>query len=362
MSTHTAIAATSKCVISAIQMPTDDPGEGEVLLRVAYSSLIALDTYIVDLAYHVDKFPKLLGLNASGTVAKVGEGVHDLQVGDRVTAFAFQGSRSRPMQEYSILSHTVCSKIPNSLSLPSAATIPDNFVTAFYTLFDQLPLPVPTSLPSAVPSPLADTPILIYGAGSTAGQYAIQILRLAGYKQIIATASSKHHDYLKALGATHTFDYNSATLTEEIESVLGGYRKVPLVLDCITAAGTLAAIAKVISPEGTIALLLPIKEGNSVRGPLGTEMYMELPERLNPFPSSVQVVGVQTFRYQENEYLKENLMTKILPALLASGFIQPNRVRLLDETQGTFKERVEVGLDLLRNNKVSGEKVIVKLD
>jgi hypothetical protein len=52
-------------------------------------------------------------------------------------------------------------------------------------------------------------------------------------------------------------------------------------------------------------------------------------------------------------------MPKILPQLLAEGIIQPNRVRLLD--QGTFKERVAVGLDLLRNNKVSGEKVVVKI-
>jgi hypothetical protein len=52
-------------------------------------------------------------------------------------------------------------------------------------------------------------------------------------------------------------------------------------------------------------------------------------------------------------------MPKILPQLLASGIIQPNRVRLLE--QGTFKERVATGLDLLRNNKVSGEKIIVKV-
>ncbi len=52
-------------------------------------------------------------------------------------------------------------------------------------------------------------------------------------------------------------------------------------------------------------------------------------------------------------------MPKILPSLLEKGIIQPNRVHLLD--QGTFKERVSAGLDLLRNNKVSGEKLVVKI-
>lgn len=61
----------------------------------------------------------------------------------------------------------------------------------------------------------------------------------------------------------------------------------------------------------------------------------------------------------QDPYEKENLMPKILPALLEAGIIKSNRVRLLD--QGTFKERVAVGLDLLRNNKVSGEKVVVRV-
>ena len=50
-------------------------------------------------------------------------------------------------------------------------------------------------------------------------------------------------------------------------------------------------------------------------------------------------------------------MPKILPQLLESGVLQPNPIRLLKE--GTFKERAETAFDLLRNNKVSGEKVIV---
>lgn len=53
-------------------------------------------------------------------------------------------------------------------------------------------------------------------------------------------------------------------------------------------------------------------------------------------------------------------MPRILPELLVAGHIEANHVHLLD--QGTLKERVEVGLDLLRHNKVSGEKVVVKID
>ncbi|KAJ6534647.1 chaperonin 10-like protein [Mycena vulgaris] len=295
-------------------------------------------------SYTVAEHPVTLGFNAAGTVAEVGAGVTAVAVavGDRVAAFSLYGrgledGLKGTMQEFVVLPDHLCAKVPDNLPLDTAATIPDNFVTAFYTLFDQLSLPIPTSFP-ATTSPLNHaTPILIYGAGSTAGQYAVQRLHAAGYTNVVATASPKHHAFLRALGAARVVDYASPTLAADITA---GGPQIALALDAITAEGTIAKIAQVLSPQGAVALLLPIKEGDLVA--VGeAAMYSTIPR------------GVQ------NEYMKENLMPKILPQLLAAGLIQPNRVRLLD--QGTFKERVATGLDLLRNNKVSGEKVIVKV-
>lgn len=52
-------------------------------------------------------------------------------------------------------------------------------------------------------------------------------------------------------------------------------------------------------------------------------------------------------------------MPKILPQLLADKLIQPSRVRLFQN--GTFKERAEEALDLIRHNKISGEKAIIRV-
>lgn len=57
--------------------------------------------------------------------------------------------------------------------------------------------------------------------------------------------------------------------------------------------------------------------------------------------------------------MRENLLPKILPELLEKGLLEANRTRLINT--GTLKERVEQGLDLLRNNKVSGEKIVVEV-
>lgn len=172
-------------------------------------------------------------------------------------------------------------------------------MTAFYTIFSQLGLPIPSSFPATSPPPLASTPILIYGAGSTAGVYAIQLLRLAGYKKIIATASKKHHEYLHDLGATDTFDYNSPSLVEDVSKAVGGDGKLLFAMDCITAEGTLAILGKMMSPFGKVAMLLPIKEGNTVTNGMEQPMFFELAEEKNPFPKGTEVIGVRTFLYIE---------------------------------------------------------------
>ena len=172
-------------------------------------------------------------------------------------------------------------------------------MTAFHTLFHpgNLGLPVPSTFPSADAPPLAAEPILVYGAGGIAGQYAVQLLNIAGYKNVIVTASPKHHEYLKSLGATHAFDYNSPSLAEDIAKVVGGDGKIKLVLDAVTTETTLQAISKIASPQAKIAILLPVKEGSNVTG--DERMHMSIPDSFNPFAKSVTVVGVRTFLYQE---------------------------------------------------------------
>jgi NADPH:quinone reductase-like Zn-dependent oxidoreductase len=193
------------------------------------------------------------------------------------------------------------SKIPDNLSFEAAATIPDNFVCAFYTLFNQLSLPMPLSLPASEDPPLAGTPILIYGAGSTAGQYMIRVLHLARYTNIIATASAKHHEYLRGLGATHISDYRSSTLTEDINSIVGGSNRLTKAVDCISAMNTMSNIANVLDPTGSVALLLPVKKGTTLNVDDGSDLIsnLPLPDGLNPFGKEINVIGVRTFYYHE---------------------------------------------------------------
>lgn len=128
----------------------------------------------------------------------------------------------------------------------------------------------------------------------------VRLLHLARYTKIFATASSKHHDYLRTLGATDLFDYNSPTLVDDINKAAGGPGKLTLAVDCISAQSTMDIIVKVLSPTGSVALLLPVKEGTTLNNRVEDDLILDfpLPEKLNPFQKGTNVIGVRTFFYQ----------------------------------------------------------------
>jgi NADPH:quinone reductase-like Zn-dependent oxidoreductase len=83
--THSAFATTAVGVTSVIHVPTSSPGLGEVMVKVAYSTIIPLDTYMVDYGRRSEgEYPVILGFNVSGVVESVGAGVGNLQTGDKV--------------------------------------------------------------------------------------------------------------------------------------------------------------------------------------------------------------------------------------------------------------------------------------
>lgn len=97
-------------------------------------------------------------------------------------------------------------QIPAGLSMEQVATIPENFVTVFNTMSTDLDLETPWPKPAGYVPERSEEPILIWGAASSVGQQAIQVLKYYGYRNLIATASPAHHDYLRQLGAAQVVD------------------------------------------------------------------------------------------------------------------------------------------------------------
>ena len=135
-------------------------------------------------------------------------------------------------------------------------------------------------------------------SGSTSGQHTIQLLKFAGYTNVVAAASKKHEELLKALGAAHVVDYNSSSFAEEVVAVAGG--KVELVVESIALPSTFALIKDVIKAGGKLAYLVPFKPNaggiNGTDGDLVQEAPKEIKDTLS---GNVSFTAVSTFFFQK---------------------------------------------------------------
>ena len=192
--------------------------------------------------------------------------------------------------------------MPESYSLVDASSIPDNYVTAMFAVFgsDNLALPLPPGnvLPASSAPEGSDKPILVYGAGSSSGQYTVQVLALAGYTNIIATASPRHHSLLGSFGARACIDYRASDLGGHIRDAVGG-KALAMVIDCIGARASIEAYAPAVDGGTRIAFLMPVKDGDKVVNEADSKMHVEIPSWAHEVLNGAKLIPVFTFQHQK---------------------------------------------------------------
>jgi NADPH:quinone reductase-like Zn-dependent oxidoreductase len=187
--------------------------------------------------------------------------------------------------------------LPEGFTLEEAVTLPNNFVTVLHALTTDLKIKTPWPKPEDYAPKRGDDVVLIWGGSSSVGQFAIQILRYYGYKNILSTASRKHHDRLLNLGATSIFDYNDANVVSSI-SQASGERGVSLVLDCIGSQnGSIAPISRIVKSGAKVAILLPVvvRDSSETQVP---EYEMDV-LKAAAWASGVDARGVRTHFYPD---------------------------------------------------------------
>ncbi|WP_433058129.1 NADP-dependent oxidoreductase [Dactylosporangium sp. CS-033363] len=185
--------------------PDPVPGHGEVLIRVDIAGVNPMDHVLRSTPIPgLDSgrpFPRVLGMEAAGTVLALGEGVDGLAVGDLVFGFALTGGGT--YAETTVLSALNTARIPVGLSATVAATLPVAGTTAVDAL-DQLGLP-----PGAT--------VMVNGVGGGVG---LLVARLAVQRElrVVGTGSSTKREPAEAIGVRF-IDYTAggvATAAREL--------------------------------------------------------------------------------------------------------------------------------------------------
>ncbi|MFJ4075135.1 NADPH:quinone reductase-like Zn-dependent oxidoreductase [Curtobacterium sp. PhB137] len=184
-----------------VEQPT--PAAGQVRLRVAASAYNAADNGIRAGFLPIPiQLPHVPGYDVSGTVEAIGEGVTGLTVGDAVIAF-LPMDRDGGAAEYVIAPADAVVAAPTSIPLADAAALPSVALTAWQALFDDGRL-------------TAGQRLLVVGAGGVVGKYAVQLAKRAG-AHVIATASPRSADAVRAAGADQVIDHTATDLLDALD-------------------------------------------------------------------------------------------------------------------------------------------------
>ncbi|KAL2822439.1 alcohol dehydrogenase [Aspergillus granulosus] len=358
MATHPAITVTGiKQPLTVTKVPTRTPQGREVQVRVEWVPSAPLDVYQVD-AGLMAQFPQCLGDSGAGTVVATGPEVQHLRVHDRVFGFFFHNANEKGQQVYITASEHLFGKVPDKVPLEAAVTLPTNFCTSFYTLSDKLNLDFPWPRPESFVPKDADTPILIWGAGSSVGHFAVQILKYWKYTNVLVTASPKHHKKLKSYGAKHTFDYRDPNVIDSIIKCVSdhGSSTGMRVFDTVTSKhSSLAPISKIATRAGSIvAAVLPVVI-NPPSDPVGLQLSANIAQEAEWAPG-VEVHPIVSYAYEANEFLRDCLQPDIMATLLADGAIEPNTTRCVEGN--SLLERATRAIDIMRSGTVSGERLV----
>jgi NADPH:quinone reductase-like Zn-dependent oxidoreductase len=230
------------------------PGAGEVRIRVAATTFNGVDANI-RAGNMRGPIPVVLphtpGIDVAGTVDALGEGVHDIAVGDEVVGFLPMVADGAAA-EYVLSPAGTLAPAPSTIPLPDAAALPLVGLTAWQALFDHGRL-------------AAGQRVLINGAGGAVGGYAVQLAKSTG-AHVIATASPRSSERVRTAGADEVIDHTTAdvtaAVTEPVDVVLN---LAPVDPAQLTALVTLVRAGGVIV-NTTVWMPAPTDEERGVRG------------------------------------------------------------------------------------------------
>lgn len=194
-------------VLQVTEVERPAAGPGQVVIDVAAAGVNRADLFQRKGAYPPPPGASPLpGLEVSGTVAEIGEGVEGLAVGDEVCALLDGGGYAEAVA----VAATQVLPVPAGVSLVDAAGLPEVVCTVWSNVFM-----------TAVLQP-GET-LLIHGGSSGIGTTAIQLAKAAGARVAVTAGSQAKLDACRELGADILISYKDEDFVERLKEETDGH-------------------------------------------------------------------------------------------------------------------------------------------
>ena len=295
--TMTAIEITAPGGPEALQpaeRPVPQPGQGEILIEVHAAGINR-----PDVLQRMGKYEPppgasdIPGLEVSGIVAALGEGVTDIKIGDKVCALLAGGGYA----EYVTAPAAQVLPVPAGLSMVEAACLPETFFTVWSNVFDRGRLKEGETF-------------LVHGGSSGIGTTAIPLAKAFGAKVFTTAGSAEKCAVCVELGADRAINYKDEDFVEVIKAETKG-KGVDVVLDMV-GGDYIPRTISIMATEGrhvSIAFLQSPK--------VALNFFPVMTKRLTLTGSTLRARPIA-----DKKAIADQLREKVWP-LLAAGKIAP---------------------------------------
>ncbi|QIE45701.1 zinc-binding alcohol dehydrogenase family protein [Pseudohalocynthiibacter aestuariivivens] len=228
-------------MLEMVELDQPKIGPRDLLVAVKGISVNPVDVKL-RAAVEPDGAVRILGFDAAGVVADIGEEVTCYKVGDEVF-YAGDVTRAGTNAEYHAVDERIVGRKPACLDFVQAAGMPLTSITAWEMLFDAFRLPEGGGE--------GQTLLVIGGAGGV-GSILIQLAKALTGLTVIATASRPEtQDWVRKMGADHVVDHRG-----DLAAQVADLGLVPSHVATLTATDQhWPAIIDLIAPRGQIALI-----------------------------------------------------------------------------------------------------------
>ena len=195
-------------VLQLEEVPTPQPGSGQVLVRMHATGVNPVETYIRAGKYaRLPSLPYTPGNDGAGVIEQVGDAVTDFKPGDRVYT---AGSVTGTYAEFALCKTEQVHRLPENVSFAQGAAMGTPYATAYRGMFQRA---------EARPGET----VLVHGASGGVGTAAVQLARARGLRVFGTAGSDEGCKHVLEEGAHEVFNHRAPDHFEKIMKATHGH-------------------------------------------------------------------------------------------------------------------------------------------